>query len=30
MIRENIPVILTENVADFAAIDGITPIDPFF
>lgn len=29
MIRENIPVILTENVSDFAAIDGITPINPF-
>ena len=29
MIREKIPVILTENVADFSGIDGITPINPF-
>lgn len=29
MIRENIPVILTENVADFMGIDGVTPINPF-
>jgi len=29
MIRENIPVILTENAADFTAIKGITPINPF-
>lgn len=29
MLRENIPVILTENVADFANITGITPINPF-
>jgi len=29
MIRENIPVILTENVSDFTGIDGITPINPF-
>jgi len=26
---ENIPVILTENVADFTAIKGITPVNPF-
>jgi predicted nucleic acid-binding protein len=29
MIRENIPIILTENVDDFSAIDGITPVNPF-
>lgn len=29
MIREKIPVILTENVADFTGIDGITPVNPF-
>lgn len=29
MIRENIPVILTENTADFAGIAHITPINPF-
>jgi len=29
MIRENIPVILTENTADFTGIDHITPINPF-
>jgi len=29
MIREGIPVILTENVADFEGIDGVTPINPF-
>ncbi len=29
MIRENIPVILTENDKDFSTIKGITPINPF-
>jgi predicted nucleic acid-binding protein len=29
MIRENIPVILTENTADFTGIDHITPTYPF-
>lgn len=29
MIRENIPVILTENVSDFTGVEGITPINPF-
>ena len=29
MIRETIPGILTENVTDFAAIEGITPVNPF-
>lgn len=29
MIRERIPVILTENAADFSGIDGVTPINPF-
>ncbi len=29
MIRENIPVILTENVKDFKGIKGIKPINPF-
>jgi len=29
MIREQIPVILTENTADFAEIAHITPINPF-
>ena len=29
MIREGIPVILTENVKDFSDIEGITPINPF-
>ena len=29
MIREGIPVILTENAKDFAGIDGITPLNPF-
>jgi len=29
MLRENIPVILTENARDFIGIDGITPLDPF-
>lgn len=29
MLRENIPVILTENARDFMGIDGITPLNPF-
>jgi predicted nucleic acid-binding protein len=29
MIRENIPVILTENDKDFSGIGGITAISPF-
>jgi predicted nucleic acid-binding protein len=29
MIREGIPVILTENVKDFVGVDGITPLNPF-
>jgi hypothetical protein len=29
MLREGIPTILTENVRDFAGIDGITAINPF-
>ncbi len=29
MIREHIPFILTENVKDFAGIEGVTPINPF-
>ena len=29
MIREAIPVILTENVSDFQGIDGVIPINPF-
>jgi predicted nucleic acid-binding protein len=29
MLLEDIPTILTENVSDFAAIEGITPINPF-
>lgn len=29
MLREDIPVILTENDRDFSSIDGITPINPF-
>ena len=29
MIREGIPVIVTENVRDFSGIEGITPVDPF-
>jgi predicted nucleic acid-binding protein len=28
-LREKIPIILTENVKDFIAIDGITAINPF-
>lgn len=29
MIRESIPLILTENGRDFTGIDGITPVNPF-
>lgn len=29
MLREAIPVILTENVRDFAGIQGVTPVNPF-
>ena len=29
MLREGIPVILTENSGDFSGIDGITPLNPF-
>jgi predicted nucleic acid-binding protein len=29
IIREGIPIILTENVRDFAGIEGITALDPF-
>ena len=29
MLREDIPVILTENDKDFSSIKGITPINPF-
>lgn len=29
MIRERIPVIVTENVEEFAGIEGITALDPF-
>lgn len=29
MLRENIPLILTENDKDFSNIQGITPINPF-
>lgn len=29
MIREGIPIILTENDSDFAGIEGVTPINPF-
>jgi predicted nucleic acid-binding protein len=29
MLRENIPVILTENDKDFSSIAGISPINPF-
>jgi predicted nucleic acid-binding protein len=29
MIRESIPVILTENVKDFTGIEGIAALDPF-
>lgn len=29
MLREGIPVILTENAKDFRAIEGVTPLNPF-
>ncbi len=29
MLREDIPVILTENDKDFSGVEGITPINPF-
>jgi predicted nucleic acid-binding protein len=29
MLREGIPIILTENTKDFSGIDGITAVDPF-
>jgi predicted nucleic acid-binding protein len=29
MLRDNIPVILTENDKDFINMDGITPVNPF-
>ena len=29
MLREGIPVILTENAKDFSGIEGVTPINPF-
>lgn len=29
MLRENIPVIVTENAKDFLGIAGITPLNPF-
>jgi predicted nucleic acid-binding protein len=29
MIKEKIPVIITENVSDFQDIKGVTPINPF-
>ncbi|MCC5839391.1 MAG: PIN domain-containing protein [Opitutales bacterium] len=29
MLRESIPLILTENTADFSGIHGITPLNPF-
>ncbi len=29
MIRERIPVILTENVRDFSGVEGVHPIDPY-
>jgi predicted nucleic acid-binding protein len=29
MIREGIPVIVTENAGDFSGIDGILPVNPF-
>jgi predicted nucleic acid-binding protein len=29
MLREGIPVILTENTKDFMGIEGITPLNPF-
>ncbi len=29
MIRESIPIILTENAKDFLGIEGVTPLNPF-
>ena len=29
MLREGIPLILTENLKDFAGIKGVTPVNPF-
>lgn len=29
MLRESIPIIVTENVKDFASIEGITAVNPF-
>jgi len=29
MIKEQIPVIITENVSDFQDIEGVTPLNPF-
>ncbi len=29
MIREGIPVIVTENAKDFIGIEGIGPLNPF-
>ena len=29
MLRENIRIILTENIKEFKAIPGVTPINPF-
>jgi predicted nucleic acid-binding protein len=29
MLREGIPVIITENAGDFVGIEGITPLNPF-
>jgi predicted nucleic acid-binding protein len=29
MLREGIPVILSENAKDFSGIEGITPVNPF-
>jgi hypothetical protein len=29
MIREGIPIILTENVKDFSDIGDVTPLNPF-
>ncbi len=29
MLREGIPLLLTENVKDFSGIEGVTPLSPF-
>jgi len=29
MLRESIPVVLTENTGDFSEIEGITALNPF-